>query len=575
MIGATRLGDNRPQLTSLVCFINYHLCNAVAHHDFPVDPMPIKTQRCRNTNFFAAALCLLFLPCAHFRLLVAQEPLPESVRTALAERFQGQPLRWGGDAEGGAPYEFLDPQDPEKVIGFEVDLMESLAKALGKQLGIPVQAQFVQSEWTTLPNSMSRGDFDCILSGQELTAANLKQMRFSRPYCIFAEQLVVRQDETRITNLNDCRDKLVGTLSRSAAERILQEEGIPVNSYSTQTEPYQDLVVGRVDAVLLDDIIANYYAKPNPQLKFVGELVGESAYGIGMRLEDEHLHLGMDAALSELIVNGELARILKKWSLHSEQQRNLVRWESRAAELVGLDFKEDGRIDDSQGDETKVVPGTGQNWTFSRYAPLLLKAAAMTVLLTLCSMAAAMLVGLVVSVCRLYGVAPLRLLALGYVELFRGIPVLLVLYFLYFGLTAYGIKLDAFSAAILAFALNYGAYEAEVYRTSISAVPKGQWEAGRALALNELTIFRRIIFPQAMRTALGPITNDFVALFKDTSLVSVVAINELTKEYQVLSRSSLKYAELGLLTAILYLAMSVPLGYLSRWLEHRFTPGKS
>jgi polar amino acid transport system substrate-binding protein len=82
--------------------------------------------------------------------------------------------------------------------------------------------------------------------------------------------------------------------------------------------------------------------------------------------------------------------------------------------------------------------------------------------------------------------------------------------------------------------------------------------------------FRRIIFPQALRTALGPMTNDFVALFKDTSLVSVIAVRELTKEYLILSRSSLKFVELGLLTAALYLAMSIPLGYLSRWLERRW-----
>jgi polar amino acid transport system substrate-binding protein len=84
--------------------------------------------------------------------------------------------------------------------------------------------------------------------------------------------------------------------------------------------------------------------------------------------------------------------------------------------------------------------------------------------------------------------------------------------------------------------------------------------------------FRRIIFPQALRTALGPMTNDFVALFKDTSLVSVIAVQELTKEYLILSRSSLKFVELGLITAGLYLAMSVPLGYLSRWLERRWSP---
>ena len=92
------------------------------------------------------------------------------------------------------------------------------------------------------------------------------------------------------------------------------------------------------------------------------------------------------------------------------------------------------------------------------------------------------------------------------------------------------------------------------------------------LGMTEATTFRRIILPQALQTALGPMTNDFVALFKDTSLVSVIAVRELTKEYMILSRSSLKFLELGLLTASLYLCMSIPLGYLSRYLESALNP---
>ena len=198
----------------------------------------------------------------------------------------------------------------------------------------------------------------------------------------------------------------------------------------------------------------------------------------------------------------------------------------------------------------------------------------MTVVLTVASMLLAMLLGLVVAVLRLYGPAPLRWGALSYVEFFRGLPLLLVLFFLYFGAAPYlaelGLKLHAEAVAILGFGLNYAAYESEIYRSAILSVPRRQWEAGRALGMSDPLIFRRIIFPQAIRTALGPMTNDFVALFKDTSLVSVIAVRELTKEYLILSRSSLKFVELGLLTAVLYLAMSVPLGYLSRYLERRW-----
>jgi polar amino acid transport system substrate-binding protein len=148
-----------------------------------------------------------------------------------------------------------------------------------------------------------------------------------------------------------------------------------------------------------------------------------------------------------------------------------------------------------------------------------------------------------------------------------------VLFLLYFGLSAYGLDLGADVAAIVGLGMNYAAAEAEIYRSALQAVPRGQMEAARALGMGGFLAFRRIIFPQALRIALGPMTTDFVALFKDTSLASVIGVQgDLMKEYLILSRSSLLFVQLGVLTAALYLAMSLPLGYLSRYLERRFDP---
>jgi polar amino acid transport system substrate-binding protein len=391
---------------------------------------------------------------------------------------------------------------------------------------------------------------------------------------------VVRAQEQQIKQLSDCRGKTVGTLSGSAAERILND--LPAGrivAFDGQVEPYLDLANQRVDAVLLDSPIAVYYAGSNPKLKFVGDPVESGKYGIGLRKEDALLKESIDRALSELMQNGRLQQIYRKWRLWNADQAALASGSNKAEELKGLGFDPQGKpLPTSQlaVDEVdlNIIGASAQQWTFAGYAPLLLRAAGKTVYLTFTSMAVAMTIGLVVSLCRLYGPPPLRWLALMYVEFFRGIPLLLLLFFLYFGLASFGLDLKAEYTAIMAFGLNYAAYEAEIYRSSISAVPVGQWEAGRALGMSEALTFRRVIFPQAFRTALGPMTNDVVALFKDTSLVSVIAVRELTKEYLILSRSSLKFVELGLLTAALYLLMSVPLGYLSRYLERRWGAGR-
>lgn len=134
-------------------------------------------------------------------------------------------------------------------------------------------------------------------------------------------------------------------------------------------------------------------------------------------------------------------------------------------------------------------------------------------------------------------------------------------------------KLPTFAVAVVGFGLNYAAYESEIYRAGIAAVPIGQWEAAASLGMSCGLTFRRIIFPQAVRIILPPMTNDFIALLKDTSLVSVISVVELTKQYQMLAKPNSQYAEIGALTALLYLAMSVPLGYLSRWLEKRAGKG--
>jgi polar amino acid transport system substrate-binding protein len=512
-----------------------------------------------------------------------EEPSPDSPPSdTLRQRLVAGVLRWGGDAEGGAPFQLRDPHDPGRVIGFEVEIADALVEILSRRLGMPLRGEFVQYEWVTLVPGLTKGDFDIILSGLEITPATSAQVLFTRPYYMYAQQLVVRRDEQHIHTLADCLDKPVGTMSGSAAERVVQAAGVrDIVGFDGQVEPFLDLELGRLDAVLLDFPIVMYYAAPNPKLKLVGPHVAAGEYGIGLRPADTELAAAINAALSELMATGQLRRIYERWHLWNPQQVKLALAPDRDRELHGLGFDSHGKplaevgLPASAMVDRNMIAASAQLWTFRQYAPLLLRAAGMTVMLTVSSMALAMAIGLFVCLCRLYGPPPVRMAALAYVELFRGIPLLLVLFFLYFAVnglleTHYGFQLSAVGTAILGFGLNYGAYEAEIYRSAIQSVAPGQWEAARALGMPEPLAFRRIIFPQALRTALGPMTNDCVALFKDTSLVSVIAVRELTKEYLILSRSSLKFVELGLLTAALYLAMSVPLGFLSRYLEKRW-----
>jgi polar amino acid transport system substrate-binding protein len=165
-------------------------------------------------------------------------------------------------------------------------------------------------------------------------------------------------------------------------------------------------------------------------------------------------------------------------------------------------------------------------------------------------------------------------LAVGYVELFRGTPLLVQLVVLYFGLPELGITLSPFVAGVLALGLNYAAAESENYRAGLSSVPAAQLDAARVLGLPRRQALRFVVLPQAVRVSLPPMTNDFIALLKDSSLISVVTLTELTKTYSMLANATHDHLGLGAVVAVWYLVVGLPFVFLARRLERRLGRGQ-
>jgi polar amino acid transport system substrate-binding protein len=199
---------------------------------------------------------------------------------------------------------------------------------------------------------------------------------------------------------------------------------------------------------------------------------------------------------------------------------------------------------------------------------LFLRGAGITLFVSLVAMLLAVPLGLLLALGRLYGRLPVRWLSQSYVEVFRGTPVLLQLYLLYYGLAPL-VHLSAPAAAILGLGLNYGAYEAEVHRAALSAIPVGQSEAASALGFSRWQSLRLVLLPQALRTALPAMTNDLISLLKDSSLVSVITVVELTKQMTITAVDVRSWVIPGLLCAGLYFAMSYPLARLALRLEEK------
>jgi polar amino acid transport system substrate-binding protein len=462
----------------------------------------------------------------------------------LADVKRRGELRWGGDIQGGEPYVYEDPASPGKLVGFEVEIAESIARRLG------VKATFVQISWPNLVPGLERGDYDVAMNGLEHTPSRAERILVSRPYYVYGETLAVRKgDPLRGLGLAGRR---VGTLSQTYAhELLLQEKAEPV-LYEGVQEPYLDLVSGRTDAVLLDNIIADRYGCVMDGVECLPGDVALGAYIIGIRKDDAALKQAIDDALGQMIADGEMRRILEKWKLWDARQDRL------AAAVHGLTG---GKVDANVKRPPRKAFGLGQLILF-------VEGAGITLVLSFLAFALAMILGLAVAVSRVYGPRPLRWGATLFVELFRGTPVLLQLYVLYFALAPV-MKLSAFTAAILGLGLNYAAYEAEIYRGAILAISSGQSEAAHAVGMSTLQTLRHVLVPQAVRTALPAMTNDFVALLKDSSVVSVITVVELTKRMTIAGVDLNDWVVPGIACAALYLAMSVPLAHAARAMERK------
>jgi len=485
----------------------------------------------------AARVLALILAGAASVAGAASTPVDDS----LARVRQRGTLRWGGDLQGGEPYAFLDPTDTARLTGFEVEIAAALAHRLG------VRPEFVQNDWSTLIASLERGDFDIILNGLEVTAARRERVRFTRPYYTFTETLVVRRDTTAVHALADLHGQRVGTLAGSFAFELLRAQAdVEIVLYEGVQEPYVDLEQGRLAAVLLDNIIADRYGLPRPTLHAAAE-VARGTYAAALRPADQSLYEAVDAALAAVAADGELRAILERWSL----------WDAHQAAVAA-----------TRDSPTASSAPSGLLWG---HVPLFLRATGVTVAISTLAMALAVLGGLVLSLARRYGRPSVQAAAGTYVELFRGTPVLLQLYVLYYGLAPW-LTLNAFTAAVLGLGMNYAAYESEIYRAGLAAVPIGQSEAALSLGMSRALTLRRIVLPQALRIALPGMANDFIALLKDSSLVSVITVVELTKQMTITAVDARSWLGAGLLCAMLYLALSYPLSRLARRLERRLQP---
>ena len=201
--------------------------------------------------------------------------------------------------------------------------------------------------------------------------------------------------------------------------------------------------------------------------------------------------------------------------------------------------------------------------------PAMLEGTGVTLKLFFLTLAMSLPIGVVMALARITKFKPLNIFMQLYIWLFRGTPLLLQLFFIYYGLAQVGIKFDRFTAAVLAFVLNYSAYLAEIYRSGIQSIPLGQYEAADVLGLNRLQTMTKIILPQMFKRVLPPISNEVINLVKDTALIYVIGISELLRVTKTSAVRDFSFTP-WIVAAIFYLVMTGTVQQFFKWLEQRF-----
>jgi His/Glu/Gln/Arg/opine family amino acid ABC transporter permease subunit len=490
----------------------------------------------------ALTLALLALPSAS----EAESSLERVQRTGV--------LRIGTDAT----YPPFENKVGDRIVGFDIDVGNEIARELG------VRAEWQNINWDSIFPGLKAGKYDLVLSCVVITPERKKELAFSRPYLFSGQTIARRRGDTRINGPRDLLGKIVAVQQQTTGQFAVEKLGLPkenFHKFETMQDALLDVRNRRADAAVGDlPTFRDMIRKGYPELEIVGGAFVKEYNGVVLRPGEPELLAAVNEAIERIVADGRYQRAYEKW------------FEEKLPANFPTEF---ARV---QGEGTPVEQrATGSaftiRWGLLREAwPILLRGAGLTLWLTGLTLLFGAPLGLAIALARLSVVRPLAWVMVAYVEVIRGTPLLMQIFVVYFVLPAVGINLPPMTSAVLALSLNAAAYISEIFRAGIESIDAGQMEAARALGMDYTGAMRWVILPQTIRRVLPPMTNEAVALLKDSSLVSVVALSELMRTGRELASTSGSPVTVYLAVALLYLAMTLPLTWLVRRLEARWQP---
>jgi arginine/lysine/histidine/glutamine transport system substrate-binding and permease protein len=445
------------------------------------------------------------------------------------------------------PFE-MQASEGKDLTGFDIDLF----RAIGKEADLEIQ--FQSMPFDGLIPALQSQTIDAAISGITITAERAQTVDFSRPYFQSGLAIAIRtENKGKIKSFDDLENKkiavAIGTTGAKEAQKI---SGAEISTFDNSALALQELSNGKVDAVVNDSPVTLYAIKTaNLQnVEIVGELLTEEYYGIALPKNSPNVEK-IDAAIDELLKSDRYRELYQKWFAGEPAKLPLV---APALESEGAAF----------------------NW--NQLFRNLLWGALLTIVLTAFSVFFGTIGGVLLAVMSISDFKPLGWLSRIYVDFFRGTPLLVQIFMIYFGLPTLlqGIGVDfsfnRFAAAITALSLNSAAYLAEIIRGGIQSIDMGQWEASQSMGMGWLQTMRYVIFPQAFRRMLPPLGNEFITLIKDTSLVSIIGFEELFRQGQLMVATTYRAFQIYAAVALVYLLLTFIASRVFSWLEKRLNP---
>lgn len=416
-----------------------------------------------------------------------------------------------------APYGFLDDGE---YTGFDIELAEEVFDNMG------VDYEFQSIDWSMKEAELNNGNIDMIWNGYSKTPEREELVLFSDNYVEGRVGVLVKND-SEIQTIADLEGKKVATQEGSSQlEAIRQQSGLEesldggrVITFSSFNEVLQELATGRVDAIVVAELVTRYYFSQNGQAddyRMLDEDFGITETAVGFRQNETAFVEDFNVALNEVLNSEAYEEIENRWF----------------AELGG----------DESAEEANML------------APLL-DAAKTTLLVFFVVLIVSIPLGLIIALLEQRAPAWIKAIIQVYVYVFRGSPLLLQLMVVYFGLPFLGITLDRVPAALATMIINYAAYLVEIFRGGLNAIPQGQYESLKVLSINKLTGYRRVILPQLWKVVMPSVGNEVISLVKDTSLIYILGLDELLKVGRSLSNqyaSMMPYLYVG----VIYLALT-------------------